>query len=383
MREICLWTTLWSLDTAVRKSQLRKNDVGNLSPLERYELLQRMVLQAWSYCAADVKERAQELRDSRPILGFLFVAPEYYFARSHNLHAISEEEKREVVGRLAELSGRHRDMILVPGTIAWAKKAVRTQDDRQFVRDRRTGKRTNVLKQPREERFVSRLEQNMLGTISVLPSFLDRDLGPVSPGDWKSALESNVARIQDETSQSRELMRAKFATNADRVSFAKNTAYAFHSGCEVARYQKMSNHFEVFDAESDEQYLMFEPGGADTTRQQFRAITLTFGMEICLDHQHGFLAHSSLPPPHVQILVSAETDVVQSNVRVRPGGYLVHASSNLGASGFYDETGTKLAARTTEGEKGTLLSKLLRFQADLEPLRSETTFQAEVRAFLA
>lgn len=128
MRKVYLWTTVWSLDTCVRESG-KPNAFrwgGANDPQNRAGYLELTVQKAWDYYLDSRQTRSPTIEPDA-ICAFLFVAPEYYFARSSGMHAISELEKRQLVGRLAAFTSDYPRLILVPGTIAWRKPIHRPQ----------------------------------------------------------------------------------------------------------------------------------------------------------------------------------------------------------------------------------------------------------------
>jgi predicted amidohydrolase len=365
MRKVYLWTTLWSLDTCVRRSTTKKNAFGDSkSSIQRLQLLEQMVAKAWTYFEENVSTRLTSLEEDRPIWAFLFVAPEYYFARSSNAHAIEESDKRDIVGRLAEISRRYPRLILVPGTIAWKKPVIRPMSEIR-KRDRDTKERTGPLKlQTRYERFTARVSWSMNKGITMIPQIIDREdyrRGPNDPFD-RFELESREQEIVDRHKKMLERMAPH--GRSPGCYLARNTAYAFYGGAEVARYQKRSNHDEVFEGESED-FVIFEPGGAPDGRgDRFEVEGLKFGIEICLDHDYGYLRHSSQKRPDVHIVVSAEVDIVCNHVHVPEGCFLVHASSNKEITGVYDHKGNRGDMNSEDETPGTLFYRVLRFDVD-------------------
>jgi hypothetical protein len=81
------------------------------------------VTEAYAFC------EKQALTDTRSYLPYVFLAPEYYFARAANRHFVEHTEKQTVVDALRTLSQKHPKMLLVPGTVAWWRKAWQNDGD--------------------------------------------------------------------------------------------------------------------------------------------------------------------------------------------------------------------------------------------------------------
>jgi hypothetical protein len=274
---------------------------------------------------------------------YLFVAPEYYFATSDTAHAIPQVEKEAVVGFVRGLSGMLPTLVLCPGTIAWKKPLVRRGGHRyssrtgQLKTTSRAGKAIarnlasgKAQKDLLQNRIDSQIRQDIRSTQNphmVAYYESSQHLGNVRDAAVKQAMKpiynaSEMLRLKDE--------------NPDRVQIARNTAYGFYNGREVARYHKRSDFYEVLDSESDGGFVIFEPGGGpEGAGSRFEVEHVKFAIEVCLDHQIGFLSQEGGWYPHVQIIMSAAAQTVPEHAFIMDDGYIVHASSDADSTGFY------------------------------------------------
>lgn len=384
MRKVYVFTALWTLDTYIPRFGTNATyALADLTVTERYQLLARVVEQGWVYLAKHLIEGVDRIMEENAVWLFLFVAPEYYFSRSSNAHAISETEKRNLVGRLATLSGGYTNLILVPGSIAWKKPIVRP-DLELRKKDSISGLRTGALKATsRLDKFNEQVKVSVRNELALIESVIDREIDEVLADPWMKLSEKKRVASREFRYEKREALAKKAldrlkteqlqmttntSTAPERCFLARNTAYAFYGGREVARYHKRSNFHEVRVDESDGGYVMFEPGGGpDGSGDLFEVDGVKFGIEICFDHSLGFLSGFSTKKPHVQIIMSAAVKLVEKHVFVPPDCFIVHASSEATDTLAYCNTRSKvekLAMLDDPAERGTLRYAVLPFEIE-------------------
>ena len=383
MAQVYVWTALWNIDTYIPRTGFNPtHQLADLNTLQRYQLMERTVEQAFMKLGKSLVQSSNQL-GLNDIWVFLFVAPEYYFSRSDRAHAIDEDEKRNVVGRLATLSGKYTRLILVPGSIAWKKPAVRPQSELRKL-DKRTGKRTGPEKtRTRLSKFNAQVDWSVSNEIALIEHKVQRHVEEMVKADplRRSVYESDNYRMKyyteliDKAKKRRKdemtTMSTNLMTAQERCFIARNTAYAFYEGSEVARYHKRGNFYEVRDDESDGGYVMFEPGGGpDGNGDQFEVEGVKFGIEICLDHNIGFLSQTSQSRPDVHIIMSAAVKVVEQHVHVEKDCFMVHASSEKKYTGGWYNSGYKVEQQPMEeepAERGSLFYGILPFKVQDPP----------------
>lgn len=367
-----VWTAVWSVDTKIQKNGYDNNVLRGLPIAERLNLLGRVVGQAYERLAREALFSTYAKR-----WALLFVAPEYLFARSDREHLITEAEKRQVVLRLQAISRIHPAMVLVPGTIAWKKPAERPVDER-FKLDKQTGKRTTVLKTgERFSKFTDRVTRAGMERHRLAEHEIDREYAGYSEKVRLAMEEGRAGAVEQKKEQAiRDVesaiarIKKNLGTAPERSFLARNTLYAFYNGDEVGRYHKRADYLEVFPSESDGGYVIFEPGApGDGHPNRFAVKQIRFGVEICKDHAAGYLSQLGGDVPDLHVVVSAAVRLETGHVFVRPGSFLVHASSDPECSGVWQNTGLGVEKVDTEeadtGFGGSrLLYARLRFETD-------------------
>ncbi|HSR10812.1 MAG TPA: hypothetical protein VLS90_05160 [Thermodesulfobacteriota bacterium] len=271
----------------------------------------------------------------------IFVAPEYLFGRptgntapplfsrilSYTPHPqttqerhLNETEANKILGKLKRLSGEYPKFLMIPGTIAWYKlfKDLKVPDaawDRVYQAARRLGNQS-------DDELADALDSHFPGAPPHAAPTSDQKL------DRLLSFEGLQAR------------KKSTLTQAERVRLANaklclNTAVVLYGGKAPFVYHKQGDFHEVlenYDAGRATQVAI--PGVKDGV---FELEGMKFGIEICLDNAVGALRlhHGTPPPPLIHIITSASVAVNFANVVVKPGGYVMNASCNIGDSGLW------------------------------------------------
>ncbi|MBV9492921.1 MAG: hypothetical protein JOZ54_01645 [Acidobacteria bacterium] len=389
MRNVYIFTALWTLDTFIpRRGVNATYALGDLTVDERYQLLARVAEHAWAHLAREMLNNLDVIFRQNAAWMFLFVAPEYYFSRSGTEHQISEAEKRLVVSRLAALSGHYTNLILVPGSIAWKKPVDRPLSE--IRKKAKNGSRTGPPKaKTRLEKFEAQAKRSYINEAALIDHAIDREIKEILDDPHQKLSEKKrvasseyrgerrhalLKQAKDKYEHATETMKKNVESDLARCYVARNTAYAFYGGSEVARYHKRNNFYEVRGDESDEGFVIFEPGGGpDGKGDLFTIDGVTFGIEVCYDHTVGHMSQLTANRPNVQIVMSAAVKIVNEHVTVPKDGYLVHASSEADGTAAYWNSGKKISEiQMTEqqAERGLLRYAILRFEME-EPLTIE------------
>jgi len=117
---------IWNVGCSVgmgAPAQTLMNFTGTLVHQDRFRLLQDVVASALMLMPPPDKQS--------PCIR-IFLAPEYYFAKSETEKAASYDAKTAVLTDLATLSDKHRELILIPGTVAYCKELVTPTKDRRL-----------------------------------------------------------------------------------------------------------------------------------------------------------------------------------------------------------------------------------------------------------
>jgi predicted amidohydrolase len=233
----------------------------------------------------------------------MFIAPEYFFGKARlnqtDGRMFEQNQKKSIVARICKLSLDNKNMLIIPGTVAW----------RRAVSDASTA----LKSQPRNRltRAQDRVQEN---------ARFGRDV--LVPGN------GNDQAVADYFSKQDKERLDKLAADGKKVYLARNTAYIFYNG-KILKYHKRGDFEEVTN--DQDKPTVFIPG---IETGQFSIGNVRFGIEICLDHDIGCLANSDFGgnPPHVHIITS---NSVENNWTNAVAPLLLHASTDRNQSGAF------------------------------------------------
>ena len=128
----------------------------------------------------------------------------------------------------------------------------------------------------------------------------------------------------------------KVSNRPEITDLMRNTAPVFHGGTCLLKYHK---HGDFFEAKSPEDGIFIPGMGKKTCGLN----GLTFGFEICLDHNLGILQKALKnnvdKQVDIHIVCSAAVKNVTSNMMNRRGGFFLHASIDDKARGVWKNNG--------------------------------------------
>jgi predicted amidohydrolase len=305
---------VWNADTYVAGNS--QPPTGLRDSDDQWKTLAQCVSQTYAAC----EECASQ--DGETYLPYVFLAPEYYFAKAANRHFIEQTDQRNILERLRALSLKYNKMLIVPGTIAWWRKAYQGRGDEERIR-----KATS--------RLVDRIKVARLGSISSMNSY-----------NMASRLVSDMAKLKKDK----------------EVYLAQNTAYIAYNG-KILKYHKFGNFSET-EGDQQDRHVVFAPGAS---AGRFSIGPLKFGLEICMDHTFGLLKNTAEvgDEVHVHLIVSA---VVKQEAKFygTTRGVVLHATSHphlvpgpkvdvVGGAAKADEG--KAKKWEWHGEKGKMVKK--------------------------
>jgi predicted amidohydrolase len=278
-----------------------------------------MLRQLMSDCSQCIGEKKDQIDADLPFRGMV-VCPEYFFADfvSSRREPLNEQQKDLVQAYLLKLSADYPKILLIPGTIFYAKNVVRPQEAaRKMIKSgKHAGERTGELKTAdRQEKAVRAMHTAL-------------SMGASSSNDW----------VRDTTTSDKVLggkqvlsMNDKYRALRDgkATTYCRNRSYLLLGGAQIGRYDKQTDFRESTANVPDE--MIFIPG---TQNQIPEVAGFKFGIEICFDHGNGVLKNRGVPV-HFQIVVSDWVNTHTSNCSLVPGGYFIHASTNSGETKLY------------------------------------------------
>jgi hypothetical protein len=401
---------------------------GGLSTLVRASILEDALDRMTQVTEQQSVPRGQKIRG-------IFVAPEYYFSNTYSgtvamggmqERSLSEQDKEAVVASIEGISARHPGILIVPGTVAWKKSFARTGEYR-FKKDKATGQRTTELK------TISRgvkAEYALAGADAVMTrdamgggQWIDPTLSraflheftnnagfklgairhayrlvwPTGPLTYDVGYDTQVRGLMLASTESfQKFMRYSLAnfnlrrrvclahnlpheafnvipTTVEKKQMAssadymmRNIAYVCLDGKVRFKYAKRGDYHEAVGANNN---TVFIPGA----RIGAAAIEgITFGFEICLDHNLGFLSKSRAGAPvQVHIVSSAAVQNKPENMPVAINGYYLHASSRDAWTEVYQNIGgTMRAVNTAMGRLIPKRSAAIRFTSGASSWRA-------------
>lgn len=266
----------------------------------------------------------------------VFIAPEYLFAEptrerwdpadpAARLRAdprtpqalgrerhVGEAEKKRIKRDLIDLSTRHPEMLIVPGTIAWS---VRVKDHPSLL--------------PAAAQRLGR-------------SAPDDMVGVVGPTGAHATAADSLARLKSFTGLAQRAGGAAgpplSVAERDRLEKARlclNTCFVLHGGKIVHVYGKEGDFYEVLEQSMPSvAYQVAVPGDKPGV---FQVGAHWYGIEICLDHALGKLVQAPQGDelPLLHLITSATVKVDTSNCEVAAGGYVVNASAEPEHAGLW------------------------------------------------
>lgn len=291
---------------------------SNVANNQRMLFLEQAVAKLKDYRDTQIKSNEPKWQnaDGRPSMAF--IAPEYMFAQptpnqyGHQFmqeRFVGENDKNKIVSELTNISEKYgKSLILAPGSIAY-KVPLNEARYQKAIKDINSGR-------------------DLLGL---------NDNDPVTASPWVhhdpwtgnktpySALSSNTKK--------QDLLIGKTGTGG---FIAKNTVFAFNRGKIIADYTKRTDFHEVLNYGAGT-HTQFVPG---VTPGRMTVGGVTFGAEICYDHNRSILKNTpTIDPkaadPEVHLLCSAYVDFKADSSRMRVGGYVAHGCNQHVHSGVW------------------------------------------------
>lgn len=248
---------------------------------------------------------------------FVFAAPEYYLAKSNKEHFIEESQKELVRETLRSMSSELKGLLIVPGTIAWVKTAVRPDSvilKRGTTTPKTGGAKRDLTKYSGRYDELSKLIQDRIEDPSLPASALD--------------YYENLKNERTDTEQGHKGMIAK---NDPNLRIARNAAFAFYNGEVYVHHKTFESVMGDFDinAEDKPKETIFLAGSCKRTLPPIDGVQI--GIEVCSDHAYAALLMSNRQQAkkyHLQIVVSDYVDIHPHHTVIpEKTGYLVHAST--------------------------------------------------------
>jgi hypothetical protein len=287
--------------------------------------------QAKAYQGAD---GAWDKIHDRPSM--VFVAPEYMFSKAgvqftdDRLRSLDEKTaiEKELKSLSADLGS---SAVLAPGSISYVEPLVlnpakKTEIEQRLKMGTSATKRAidAAITRADEEAVTNRdLYAKYFG---IARGFMDKAILAQAKAAGLRALKPQQALGAPNTPSTKH--KQDSLDRGDVKFVARNEIVLYHKGKDVARYAKIADFCEVPQSRqaAGATCTVFVPG-----LKPGRATVggVPWGVEICFDHNLGVLnAAKTDVLPLVHLLCSAAVDRDEKHSVVKPGGYVIHSSSN-------------------------------------------------------
>lgn len=279
-----------------------------------------------------------DTRSSQEIRAIL-TAPEYFFAKDprQGSRHYSKKESDFIQEGLAFLSSQYKGVLLIPGTVAWKQPAFKypkiPSGFKSFVKnfiehlDDKVARGVRINVKTALDQFILELEN---------PAHLHQEaheelslalLSTPRPFHYHGGMKGNPAPNDPR------IKKQIIAFARKDLSLCRNTAFFYLNGTQRYEYHKRGDYNEVpYD------YLnnIHIPGLKNPPIIEIGG--LVFGIEICLDHNSGwlkrFIQKSSCVNPiykadqiDIHLILSAHVEHDRDKVQKHKKGYVIHSSS--------------------------------------------------------
>jgi predicted amidohydrolase len=295
---------LWMRDTFLKQGRGKTNRLARLkAAVEKTAEIRKGVVTRQHWAKPEV----------------IFIAPEYLFGRPTGVdwrdpahhqslarganprdpkrdRHLDEEDKDYIKRELIALSAKHREFLIVPGTIAWS---VRVKDHPRLLQVAKH----RVRLQP--------------------PGYV---AGP-SPADKLARLVSFTSLDDRKAGRAAPHLTKPEEKRLNNARLCLNTAFVLYGGDIKFVYSKQGDFYEVLaPCQTQIAYEVAIPGDKCGV---FEIEGNWYGIEICYDHFCGVLHQVPLQtPPLIHLITSASVDVDPSHCVVAPGGYVANAAAD-------------------------------------------------------
>lgn len=226
-------------------------------------------------------------KDSQAKTLRIFLAPEYFFAHKEHTdpsHALERGEKNTMLSKLVVMSRNAPNMLIVPGTIAW-----------RMALDAPSKKGADNVAERRRQKAIEEYKADF---------------------QFKQDKDLNASAYQEYVEKDLEKMKS----STDFGYLKRNTCYIAFNG-KVLKYHKRAG----FGEEKQDKNAVFVSGH----QAGFFTISwIRFGIEVCFDHNQGYLRASMTGgTPHVHLIISNSTDGNPSNMVC--SAFAAHSSTSI------------------------------------------------------
>jgi hypothetical protein len=193
-------------------------------------------------------------------------------------------------------------MTIIPGTIPWKETVI---PDSGIAREMRPENKSRKIRDFLNKQ-IARANQKINET----------------PGNERSVFQELKKSSVDTIDMLDQL------PSYERFGFGRNTAFVLDRGERLFEYFKRTDFHEILRADQLCDPIFFLRGARKGAFELHAGNErLQCGIEICLDHNVGYLRHTTLMERDLHFVTSAHVANIATNVMLKEDGYLVHAST--------------------------------------------------------
>ena len=284
--------------------------------------------------------------NSNQLFKAVLLAPEYYLSQKRDKRILSRDEKITLEIELHKLSIKFKDILILPGTLVWAKPGKRSADNLDSTEDNNLTdiqKRYQAYSQSKIDRGIIRFK----GPVDYYKS-QQQNLRADKLNNYFNRLAMNQYDWNKIRSGQTFAERVRiFENKMQETSFIVNCAFAYLNGKRIIKHNKYANYCEEDNYESQ----IFMPGHPQIDLKNDGAPLFPFkiengklikmGIEICYEHAEGFGKLFWKELPDLQIILSDYVTNNYKHFRVKNKGYILHASTNSNEDLIYQYNDNK------------------------------------------
>lgn len=271
----------------------------------------------------------------------IFAAPEYLLSNQNSnqpvglagggkyyARGITEQQKEDNVEYIKRLSGTYKNLLLIPGTMAWLKPFDREAGIARHTSAEKATRKPGERLWPRDLKATQAvLKAAKVATDHGAPTEGTGFIGPAAYGGRPVPFApEKIAKIR--------------RNQAENIQILRNSLYVIWNNAVLHKYNKVADYHEVLDMAA--QPSVFVPGDLD--RQTKKLFGKNFGFEICLDHAYNVLGFGKdrrlTDVVDIHVVLSASIDF--EDTEVSEGGLYIHASSDKDETGVWKMKKNKL-----------------------------------------
>lgn len=275
----------------------------------------------------------------------ILIAPEYFLSRSSTGKIIKKEDKYKIETEIAELSRKHKNILIAPGTFSWAKPG---NIDVNHINPTTDKEKINELYLAYKNNKISRGIHNFKTSDEFINSRFnltrslktEKYLNELDSNNYNlnHKLDNNIFHNRVKEFDAEKIKKSYIIINVNKV---------YLNGSEIFKQHKYAN----FHEEDNLKDQIFLPGQAKSDIKMSglpllsvklrNGKTIKIGFEICFDHYNAVGKKYWKETPDLHIIFSDCVENKEANFKVKSNGFIVHASTSSIYDSIYQNNAIK------------------------------------------